>query len=131
MFVRSTRLNAVLSTMFVVALGACGNLGGCGACGAVQPLPQGGLPATQTIEGGAQIRVTQQGFNKLTAIIPGLLNSQLAGGFCVPQGATGSRPARWDRRRVVPHELRWMRARLQGQRLGQLGDADRHRTTRR
>lgn len=89
MFVRSTRLNAALSTMFVVALGACGNLGGCGACGAVQPLPQGGLPATQTIEGGAQIRVTQQGFNKLTAIIPGLLNSQLAGGFCVPSGGIG------------------------------------------
>ena len=77
-------------TLFVLAMGACGNFGGCGACGATQPLPGGKLPADQTLEGGAQIRVTQQGFQKLTSILPGFLNQQFAGGFCVPRGSTGS-----------------------------------------
>ena len=76
-------------TLFVLAMGACGNFGGCGACGATQPLPGGKLPADQTLEGGAQIRVTQQGFQKLTSILPGFLNQQFAGGFCVPRGSTG------------------------------------------
>ncbi|HEU0033306.1 MAG TPA: MYXO-CTERM sorting domain-containing protein [Kofleriaceae bacterium] len=71
-------------------MGACGNLGGCGACGASQPLPPGGLPPDQTVEGGAQIRVTPQGFNKLTSILPGVINSSLSNGFCVPTGQAGS-----------------------------------------
>src|SRR5690349_3286942 len=58
---------------------------GCGGCG-LQPLPAGGLPADQTIEGGAQIRVTPTGFSKLTSIIPGIVNDTLAGGFCLPKG---------------------------------------------
>ena len=87
MFIRSTRLNLILSALFVVAMGACGTAGGCGACSAMQPLPGGGLPADQTVEGGAQIRVTQQGFSKLTSILPGLLNQQLGAGFCVPGGS--------------------------------------------
>src|SRR5262245_50626517 len=70
-------------------MGACGNLGGCGACGSSQPLPGGKLPTDQTVEGGAQIRVTPQGFSKLTSILPGVLNQQLAGGFCVPKGNFG------------------------------------------
>ena len=74
---RSTRLNLILSTVFIVAMGACGNLGGCGACSAAQPLPGGALPADQTVEGGAQIRVTPPGFNKLTSILPGALNQSL------------------------------------------------------
>ena len=89
MFVRSTRLNQVVSVLFILAMGACGNLGGCGACGASQPLPPGGLPATQTIEGGAQIRVTPSGFTKLTSILPGILNSQLGNGFCIGKGSFG------------------------------------------
>ncbi len=48
------------------------------------------MPADQTVEGGAQMRVTQAGFNKLTSILPGLLNNQLSGGFCIPQGSVGS-----------------------------------------
>ena len=48
------------------------------------------LPPDQTVEGGGQIRVTQQGFTKLTSALPGLLNNQLGGGFCVPQGQFGS-----------------------------------------
>src|SRR5262249_41681596 len=68
----------------------CGNFGGCGACSATAPLPTGGLPASQTVEGGAQVRVTPAGFNKLTSILPGALNSALGGGFCVPEGSVGS-----------------------------------------
>ncbi|HEY0250118.1 MAG TPA: hypothetical protein VGC41_01285, partial [Kofleriaceae bacterium] len=76
--------------LFVVSMGACGNFGGCGACGASAPLPTGGLPGNQTIEGGAQVRVTPGGFDKLTAIVPAALSSAFAGGFCVPQGQIGS-----------------------------------------
>ncbi|MFT3695811.1 MAG: MYXO-CTERM sorting domain-containing protein [Kofleriaceae bacterium] len=76
--------------LFVVTLGACGNFGGCSACGSSSPLPTGGLPGNQTIEGGAQVRVTPQGFTKLTSILPGAINSAFGGGFCVPQGQIGS-----------------------------------------
>jgi MYXO-CTERM domain-containing protein len=88
-FVRSIAINRIISVLFVLSMGACGNLGGCGACGAAQPLPGGILPPNQTIEGGAQVRVTPAGFNKLTSILPGALNSQLGGGFCLPHGSTG------------------------------------------
>jgi len=84
MFVRSTRLNLILSTVFIFAMSACGNFGGCGACSAVQPLPGGALPADQTVEGGAQIRVTKSGFTKLTSLLPGLINQSLANGICIP-----------------------------------------------
>ena len=90
MFVRSTRFNLMLSALFIFTMGCGGFGGGCGACGSVQPLPGGKLPADQTVEGGAQIRVTQAGFQKLTAILPGLINSQFQGGFCVPRGNFGS-----------------------------------------
>lgn len=89
MHVRSTRINFVLQTAFIVLMGACGNLGGCGACSSTQPLPGGKLPADQTVEGGAQIRVTQTGFKKLTDLIPGLLNNSLQNGICVPAGDAG------------------------------------------
>ena len=95
MFVRSARLNQLLSVLFILAMGACGNFGGCGACGSVGPLPADtpqtlkGLPRDQTIEGGAQIRVTPQGFQKLSAVLPALLNQSLSGGFCVPRGEVG------------------------------------------
>ena len=90
MFVRSTRLNVVLSMLFLLSMGACGSFGGCGACGSVSPLPTGGLPKDQTVEGGAQIRVTPAGFNKMTSILPAVLNAQLADGFCVPRGEVGN-----------------------------------------
>src|SRR5512147_190600 len=86
-FPRTARWNLVFSAVVVLAMGACGGVGGCGSCSAVQPLPGGKLPADQTVEGGAQIRVTQQGFSKLTSILPGLLNQQLGAGFCVPGGS--------------------------------------------
>jgi len=91
MFIRSTRLNLVLSIVVVAAVGACGGGGGCGACATVGPLPAGGLPASQTVEGGAQIRVTQQGFDKILGIAEPLLRQQLddSPGFCVPKGDVG------------------------------------------
>ncbi len=86
MFARSNIINIVLSLVFVITFGACGGASGCQGC-ASQPLPGGKLPADQTVEGGGQIRVTQAGFNKLTSIVPGLLNSGFANGFCIPQGS--------------------------------------------
>ncbi len=96
MFVRSTRLNQLLSLVFIFAMGACGNFGGCGACGSVGALPADtpqtlkGVPRDQTVEGGAQIRVTPQGFTKISAAIKQILNQSLAGGFCVPRGEVGN-----------------------------------------
>src|SRR5215203_3891181 len=95
-FVRSTRLNQLLSLVFIFAMGACGNFGGCSACGSVGALPADtpqtlkGLPRDQTIEGGAQIRVTPQGFTKISQAVKQILNQSLAGGFCVPKGEIGS-----------------------------------------
>jgi hypothetical protein len=84
---RVDRWNLILSTAFIVAMGACGSTGGCSSCSAVQPLPGGKLPASQTIEGGAQLRVTPQGFNTLTSVLPDLVNDQLSAGFCLPSGS--------------------------------------------
>jgi hypothetical protein len=95
-FVRSTRLNTVLSLAFIFALSACGNLGGCGGCSSMGALPAGGLPKDQTVEGGAQIRVTQAGFTKLTSILPGLLTNQLGAGLCIPAGSVGGSAANAD-----------------------------------
>ncbi len=88
MFSKDRRTNIFLSLVFLT-LSACGSGGGCGGCGTL-PLPAGGLPANQTVEGGGQIRVTRNGFTKLTQIIPALLNDQLAGGFCIGEGTIGS-----------------------------------------
>jgi hypothetical protein len=87
-FTKSTRVNQLLSIAFILIFGACGDLGGGCGC-AMQPLPGGRLPADQTIEGGGQIRVTQAGFQKLTSIIPAVLNDALSGGFCLPSGNVG------------------------------------------
>ncbi|NVB83584.1 MAG: hypothetical protein HOV81_34740 [Kofleriaceae bacterium] len=67
----------------LIAAGACSDQSGCNT----QPLPGGALPADQTIEGGAQIRVTNGGFTKLKNVVPGLINAQIGNGFCVAQGS--------------------------------------------
>ncbi len=93
MFLRSTRLNNVLSVLFVVSMGACGNFGSCAACGSTAALPEGGtgdVPGNQTIEGGAQIRVTPAGFTKLTSILPSVLSSTLGAGQCIAEGQIGT-----------------------------------------
>jgi hypothetical protein len=56
----------------------------------MQPLPGGMLPPDQTIEGGAQVRVTPAGFNKLTMVVPGVINDLIAdldasGDLCIPR----------------------------------------------
>ncbi len=94
MFVRSTGLNFIISSLFVAAIGACGGIGGgCGACGSELPLPPPGnapnvhgMPADQTVEGGAQIRVTASGFQKLKNLVPEIANSSLAP-VCIAKGS--------------------------------------------
>jgi len=85
-------LNFIFSSLFVAALGACGSVGGCGGCGEL-PLPAPGtaphinkMPADQTVEGGAQIRVTAAGFQKLRTLVPEAINGTLAP-ICIPKGA--------------------------------------------
>src|SRR5450432_2564749 len=95
-FVHSNVINKILSVLFVVSVGACGSFGSCGACGATLPLPTGGLPGNQTIEGGGQIRVTPAGFTKLTSILPGIINSGFANGLCIGQGSLGNFAASAD-----------------------------------
>lgn len=81
MFSKNSHLNLVFSLLFLL-LSACGGVGaGCGCT--AQPLPEGGLPDDQTVEGGGQIRVTDRGFQKITDLIPPLLESQLGNGFCI------------------------------------------------
>lgn len=77
------RTTGWLSIFALVVTSACSDTAGCGTT----PLPSGALPATQTLEGGAQIRVTRQGFLKLTGVVPDLINAQLGDGLCVPAGS--------------------------------------------
>ncbi|HEX4452943.1 MAG TPA: MYXO-CTERM sorting domain-containing protein [Kofleriaceae bacterium] len=95
MFVRTRLVDYFLAALFVVTMGACSGSSGC-SCGSSSPLPTGGLPGDQTIEGGAQVRVTPAGFNKLTSILPQTLNTALGGGICIPSGnAGGAAGASW------------------------------------
>ncbi len=80
---RSSAVRTWLAFVALVGAGACSDSSGCLA---TTPLPAGGLPAAQTVEGGAQIRITRQGFLKLTSVVPDLVNEQLVDGLCVPQG---------------------------------------------
>lgn len=88
MFTSKSWVNWVFSLGLVFAMGCNGGLGGCG-CGN-QPLPSWDyIPVDQQIEGGGQIRVTPNGFNKLTELVPAVINDALSG-ICVPKGSTGS-----------------------------------------
>lgn len=79
--------NLFLSLGFVFALGCDGGLGGCG-CGE-EPLPSWDyVPVDQQVEGGGQVRVTPNGFNKLTALIPPIINDAVSG-LCLDRGSTG------------------------------------------
>src|SRR5262245_13505427 len=74
----------------VVAVAAPMVLSSCsGGCNSLEPLPAP-VPADQTIEGGAQIRITPAGFDKLTAIIPGLINDAIGSGTCLGSGRFGA-----------------------------------------
>ncbi len=79
----------ILSLAVLLIAGACGGGGGCGGCGS-EPLPPGGLPADQTIEGGAQLRISQAGFQTLTDLIPAVLQDTLASSVaCIPSDSFG------------------------------------------
>jgi MYXO-CTERM domain-containing protein len=54
-----------------------------GAC-SLSPLPEGGVPPEQTIEGGLQVQVLPGGFAKFTDIAGGMARELLDGGFCLP-----------------------------------------------
>lgn len=79
--------NWVYSLAFVFVLGCDGGLGGCG-CGEEQLPSWDYIPVDQQVEGGGQVRVTPNGFNKLTQLVPPLLNDAV-GGLCFDHGSTG------------------------------------------
>lgn len=87
-WVRTHRL--VLFLIAAVGAAGCGDLG----C-SLRPLPAGGVPRDQTVEGGGQIRVTRSGFEKLTSVVPAAINDLAAEGFCVPQGQWGDPSGSW------------------------------------
>ena len=74
-----------LGLLIVLTAGACSGGGGCGGC-ALEDLPAGGLPTDQTIEGGAQIRISQAGFETITQVLPAIVQDSFGGGACIPQG---------------------------------------------
>jgi hypothetical protein len=90
-FVKSPRLNLVFSTAFVIAMGAAGACSGGGlGCGCTSlPLPPGGLPVDQTVEGGAQVRITPAGMTKVNQLIQQTLLGAFGDGFCVERGDVG------------------------------------------
>lgn len=66
-------------------ISACsGGGGGCGGCGSTTPLPTGGVPKDQTVEGGGQLRLTPSGMGKINTLARGYVESALGAGFCVP-----------------------------------------------
>ncbi|HEX3594440.1 MAG TPA: hypothetical protein VHU80_05040 [Polyangiaceae bacterium] len=79
-----------LARLAIIGLGALAGSGCADArLSAVSkgPLPFGGLPAAQTLEGGGQMRVTASGFAKLGARATALVSSELAKTtVCVAEG---------------------------------------------
>jgi MYXO-CTERM domain-containing protein len=59
--------------VFIISCGASCDTAGCDI---LQPMPDGNeVPMSQTIEGGMQLRVTPTGLEKISAIIPGILEN--------------------------------------------------------
>ena len=75
----------VVLSLFLIMNGCAGN--GCG-CN-LEELPGGALPADQTLEGGAQMRVTPTGVEKIEQVADDVINDALADGMCVPEGSQG------------------------------------------
>ncbi|MFH2007353.1 MAG: MYXO-CTERM sorting domain-containing protein [bacterium] len=70
---RNKALKWAISVVFIFAVGASCNSSGCEI---LQPMPDGNeVPPNQTIEGGMQVRVTADGFDKISSIIPGILEN--------------------------------------------------------
>ncbi len=77
----NARASRALWTMSVVllAVGPSGCSGGC----SLRALPAP-LPASQTIEGGAQVRISHTGLAKITSVLETIVNNNFANGLCVP-----------------------------------------------
>ena len=81
MFHRISWLNWAVAPLLVLTAAGCDGAG-CGI--AMEPLPPGGVPSDQTVEGAAQIRITSAGFTKLEGVASTLVNDSLGDGFCMP-----------------------------------------------
>lgn len=82
-------ISFLFALVAMVLAGACSGGSGCGGCGSTTPLPAGGLPADQTVEGGGQIRVTPAGMGKIQTLARTMVEEQLAEGFCIPPTEIG------------------------------------------
>ncbi len=83
MFHNNRFLNLVLwLALASIASGCTG--GGCSGC-SFSELPEGGVPASQTIESGAQIRITEDGLQTIGNVVTALLDDMIGGGFCLGQ----------------------------------------------
>jgi MYXO-CTERM domain-containing protein len=91
-FFKSARLNFAFSIVLVFGFGIASACSGGGlGCGCTSlPLPAGGLPADQTVEGGAQIRITPAGMQKINTLVTSLVEDSLGSGICVPSGEIGN-----------------------------------------
>jgi MYXO-CTERM domain-containing protein len=70
---RNRGLRWALGLVFIISCGtSCDSAG----CDILAPMPDGNeVPMNQTIEGGMQLRITPTGFEKISAIIPGILEN--------------------------------------------------------
>lgn len=86
-----SRRSSISWLIALVALGLSGACGGtgCGGCGSTTPLPEGGVPKDQTVEGGGQIRVTPTGMGKIQTLARDMVEEQLGEGFCIPPTELG------------------------------------------
>jgi len=85
---RGRRRDLLLYAALVLVIAGCGG-DGCAGCG-LGPLPGGSLPSDQTIEGGAQVRVTPAGINKVEGVVGDVIEDALEGqGICIPEGSQG------------------------------------------
>ena len=76
-----------LGVLLVLSFGAGCDSSGCG----LEPLPEGNeVPRDQTIEGGLQSRITPSGFDKISEVIPGLVEEALGNGITVIQESHNS-----------------------------------------
>ncbi len=72
------------AAVLVMVSTGCGGSGGCSQLG---PLAKP-YPKDQLVEGGVQMRITPNGFNKLKQVLRDLINQQFAGGICIPRQQT-------------------------------------------
>lgn len=86
---RAARLQLVRrSLLLALCLCACSDVG-LGVPGTGTPLPAGGLPPAQTLEGGAQIRLSAAGLVKVLSIAPAIVADEFSQGVCVGQQSLG------------------------------------------